>query len=84
MDIRVCIGSSCHLKGSRDIINRLNYLLSVNKLENLVELKGTFCTGDCTCKGVKVKCNDRVYSVQSDDVDAFFKEIVIPSIPKAI
>lgn len=84
MDIRVCIGSSCHLKGARDIINRLNYLLSINKLENLVELKGSFCMGDCICKGVSVKCNDVVYSVMSEDVDTFFKEVIIPSIPKAI
>ena len=47
MKITVCIGSSCHLKGSRQIVETLRYLISEHKLKDRVELAGTFCMGKC-------------------------------------
>ena len=84
MDIRVCIGSSCHLKGSREVINRLNELIKTNELENFIELKGSFCTGDCLCKGIMIRINETIHSVTCNEVDSFFKNSVLPNLPKAI
>ncbi len=84
MEIRVCIGSSCHLKGSREVINRLNELIRTNNLENFIELKGSFCTGDCLCKGIMIRINDTVHSVNRNDVDSFFINSILPNLPKAI
>ena len=45
--VTVCIGSSCHLKGSRQVVEELQYLINKNELEDKVELSGTFCMGKC-------------------------------------
>ena len=47
MKITVCIGSSCHIKGSRQVVEQLQYLIAENKLDDKVELGGTFCMGKC-------------------------------------
>ena len=49
MDLMVCVGSSCHLQNSRDLINRLKELIAENRLEGRVELKGSFCMGHWAC-----------------------------------
>ena len=30
MKVTVCIGSSCHIKGSRQVVEQLQYLISEN------------------------------------------------------
>ncbi len=77
--IIVCIGSSCHIKGSRQIIEQLQYLIAKNNLGNQVELAGTFCMGQCQ-KGVCVKVNDELFSVTPDTVDDFFNTNILAKI----
>ncbi len=75
MKVVVCIGSSCHIKGSRQIVEELQYLISEAGLSDKVELGGTFCMGRCQ-EGVCVTVDDRFYSVSPDTVKDFFaKEI---------
>lgn len=74
--ITVCIGSSCHIKGSRQIIEQLQYLIAKNNLGEKVELAGTFCMGQCQ-KGVCVKANDELFSVTPDTVDEFFNTNIL-------
>ena len=75
MRITVCIGSSCHIKGSRQVIEQLQHLIVENGLGEKVELAGTFCMGSCQ-KGVCVTVDDHFYSVTPDTVKAFFSENV--------
>ena len=72
MKITVCIGSSCHIKGSRQVVEQLQYLISENNLSDKVELGGTFCMGKCQ-QGVCVTVDDTFYSVTPDTVGEFFK-----------
>lgn len=75
--IKVCIGSSCHLKGSRNVVQDLQRLIAENDLEDKVELGGTFCMGKCQ-QGVCVTVNDKFYSVNPAETDKFFAEAVLP------
>lgn len=75
MDIQVCIGSVCHLKGSYEIINKLEALLDENQMGDKVKIKAAFCLGDCV-GAVCVKVGDDIYSVQPDTVDNFFNTVV--------
>ncbi len=76
MKITVCIGSSCHIKGSRSVVEQLQQLISENGLGDRVELGGTFCMGQCQ-KGVCVTVNDAFFSVTPETVGEFFaKEIL--------
>lgn len=76
LKITVCIGSSCHIKGSRQVVEQLQYLIAKNDLGEKVELGGTFCMGKCQ-QGVCVTVNDDFHSVTPESVDEFFhKEIL--------
>ena len=79
MKITVCIGSSCHIKGSRQVVSQLQYLISQNNIEDKVELGGTFCMGQCQ-KGVCVTVDDAFFSVSPDTVTEFFNENVLAKI----
>ena len=75
MKVPICIGSSCHLKGSRMIVEDLQKLVKENNLSDKIELAGQFCMGNCQ-KGVCVTVNDEFYSVTPETVEAFFNENV--------
>ena len=77
--ITVCIGSSCHIKGSRQVVEQLQYLIAENKLGDKVELGGTFCMGKCQ-QGVCVTVNDAFYSVTPDTVEEFFKKEILAKV----
>ena len=75
MKVTVCIGSSCHIKGSRQVVEQLQYLIAQNGLGDKVELGGTFCMGQCQ-KGVCVTVDDAFYSVSPEDVNDFFENTI--------
>lgn len=79
MKITVCIGSSCHIKGSRQVVEQLQYLIAENKLDDKVELGGIFCMGKCQ-QGVCVTVDDSFYSVTPETVDEFFKKEVLAKV----
>lgn len=76
MEITVCIGSSCHLKGSREIVQKLEELVKEHKLDKKVELSGSFCMGSCV-NGVCVKVDEKLCSLKPEDTEKFFiKEVL--------
>ncbi len=77
MDITICIGSSCHLKGSQDVIRILERLVSYHHLENKVTLKGSFCMGECTSGGVCVELDGKRFKLTSAETEAFFTNEVL-------
>ena len=76
MKITICIGSSCHLKGSRQVVEELRRLIEQNSLKDKVELGGVFCMGKCQ-QGVCVKVDGEFYSVTPDTVQSFFDDSVL-------
>lgn len=76
MKVTVCIGSSCHIKGSRQVVERLQELVAEKQVGDSVELAGTFCMGKCQ-QGVCVTVDNRFYSVSPETVDEFFKKKVV-------
>ncbi len=79
MKVTVCIGSSCHIKGSRAVVEGLQYLINENGVGDKVELGGTFCMGQCQ-KGVCVTVDDDFYSVTPETVEDFFKTEILAKI----
>lgn len=73
MKVTVCIGSSCHLKGSRQVVESLQALIAEASLGDKVELGGTFCMGRCQ-EGVCVTVDDAFFSVTPDTVADFFEK----------
>ena len=79
MKVTVCIGSSCHIKGSRQVVVQLQYLIRENDLGDKVELAGTFCMGKCQ-QGVCVTVDDTFYSVTPETVKDFFAENILAKV----
>ncbi len=79
MNMTVCIGSSCHLKGSRQVVEQLQALLEDHGLSNQLELRGTFCLNRCQ-SGVCVQIEDESFSVSPDETTHFFNTEVLPKL----
>ena len=79
LKITVCIGSSCHIKGSRQVVEALQRLIAENELSEKVDLGGTFCMGKCQ-QGVCVTVNDTFHSISPETVDEFFAKEVLAKI----
>ena len=79
LKITVCIGSSCHIKGSRQVVGQLQDLISENSLQNKVDLGGTFCMGKCQ-QGVCVTVNDDFHSVTPETVGEFFANEILAKV----
>lgn len=73
MKVEVCIGSSCHIKGSRQVVEKLQQLISENNLIDKVDMSGTFCMGQCK-NGVCVSLDGNVFSVSPETAESFFNE----------
>ena len=79
MKITVCIGSSCHIKGSRQVVEQFQYLIREYNLGDKLELAGTFCMGKCQ-QGVCVNVDEEFYSVSPESVKEFFEASVLPKV----
>ena len=76
MKITVCIGSSCHIKGSRQVVETLQKLIRENEISDKIELGGTFCTGKCQ-QGVCGEADGEFYSVSPETAEEFFRNEVL-------
>ena len=77
--ITVCIGSSCHIKGSRQVVEQLQQLIAENHLGEKVELGGTFCLGQCQ-QGVCVMVDEAFHSVSPATVGEFFANEILAKV----
>ena len=77
--VTVCVGSSCHLKGAREVIERFSELLARHHLVQQVELKGSFCMERCG-GGVNWRIDDEPYTSvdEREAVEVFRKEVLAP------
>ena len=79
MKIMICVGSTCHLCGSKRVVTRFQELVEENALQDKVELAGKFCMGKCG-EGVNLTIDDVPHCVQPDEVDEFFKREVLAKV----
>lgn len=78
MIIQICVGSSCHLKGSADIIELFQKAVEEHHLTDDVTLVGSFCVGVCNRIGVTVQIDDDIHpGVTRENFREFFTENVL-------
>ena len=78
MIIQICVGSSCHLKGSYDIVEMLTKAIEEYHLENEVTLAGSFCIGKCNREGVTVQVDDEIHiGITKENLKEFFNDKVL-------
>lgn len=91
MIIKVCVGSSCHLKGSYDVIEAFKTILKKYDVEDLVDLQASFCLGSCST-GVNVKSEEAsatpttdgmvLHNVNETNAEELFVKEIYPLIKK--
>ena len=79
--VQVCVGSSCHLKGSEEIVNLFEEAIAEFHVEDEVVLTGSFCIGKCNRVGVTVQINDDVHvGITTENFREFFKKNILDAI----
>ena len=83
MIIKICIGSSCHLKGSPAIVDLANNAVRQYQLSDRVTITGSFCIGKCNRTGVTVQVDDEIHvGVTAENFQEFFQENVLNKLGK--
>ena len=78
MLIQICVGSSCHIKGSPEIVELLTKSIEENNLQNEIALSGSFCVGECNRFGVTVIVDDVVHTgINRENFKEFFEDKVL-------
>jgi len=76
MKITICVGSSCHIKGSQGVVEKLKELIEKNDLQEKITLGGTFCMNNCQ-QDVCVAIDDLAFSVSPKKTEDFFEKEVL-------
>ena len=78
MIIQICVGSSCHIKGSSEIVELIQTAVTEHGLDDEITLAGSFCIGKCNRMGVTVQVDDDIHTgITRDNFKEFFKENVL-------
>ncbi len=81
--VQICIGSSCHLKGSQQIVEFLRRDIEKYHLEDEVVLTGNLCIGKCNRDGVTVQVDDDIYTgISSENYAQFFSDNIFGKVGK--
>lgn len=79
--VQICVGSSCHLKGSQEIVEMLQAAIAEHHIEDDVVLTGSFCIGQCNRIGVTIQVNDDVHvGITRENFKEFFKTHILDAI----
>ncbi len=75
--VNVCIGTSCHLNGSYNVVQTFQQQIEEYNLHEKVELNAYFCMKECQNKGVSVSVDNENYRVEPENAMTFFNETVL-------
>ncbi len=79
--IRVCVGSSCYLKGSPELVDMLNQKIEENGLQDKISLSGSFCMGKCNRVGVTIAVDDEVFvAITKENFNEFWNDKVMTAV----
>lgn len=78
VEVKVCVGSSCHMKGSYQVVKTFERLIKQNDMEDVVKLKASFCMGHCM-EGISTMVNEKpVNHVGFSNAETVFYEEIYP------
>lgn len=81
MIVQVCVGSSCYLKGSAEIVELIQKAVQDAGIGDEITLAGSFCIGKCNRVGVTVQVDDEIYTgITKENFKEFFSEHILANI----
>ena len=79
--VQICVGSSCHLKGSADIVELFEKSIEEYSLQDEIVLVGSFCIGKCNRTGVTIQVNDDIHvGITKESFKEFFMEHILKAV----
>jgi len=78
LELKVCIGSACHLNGAHNVVATFQHLVEEYKLHDKINLVASFCMKQCAQKGVAVSINNEETRIQPEEARSFFRENILP------
>lgn len=76
----LCMGSACHQMGVYEVLPQLQELIKTHELEDIIELKGSFCLETCS-HGIVMKFNDQTFlDISPQNVESIFVREILPVI----
>lgn len=72
MNIKICVGSACHIRGSGIIIEKLKNLQKKEDFE--IELKACFCLERCTANGVSINIDGEELTATPESIEEIVLE----------
>ena len=83
--VQICVGSSCYLKGSADIVELFEKNIEIYGLQDEIVLVGSFCMGKCNRVGVTIQVNDDVHvGITKETFKEFFEEHILKVVRKGV
>ena len=81
MIVQICVGSSCHLKGSEQIVKLFQKAIEERGLDDDIILTGSFCTGNCNREGVTIQADDTTFTgITPETFEQFLQTQILPKI----
>lgn len=77
INLSVCIGTSCHLNGAKNVVSTFQHLIEENNLHDKVKLTASFCANNCNADTVAVTVGDEKHRIYAQDARKFFKEQIL-------
>ncbi len=80
IEVKICVGSSCHLKGAPQVVEEFKRLISEKELKDKVKLKASFCQNNCT-QGVNITIGkEKIDNVGPEDVEKIVNKKILGEI----
>ncbi|MDF2942332.1 MAG: hypothetical protein K0S01_1190 [Herbinix sp.] len=77
VEINVCIGTSCHLNGSYNVVQTFQQLIEEYSLHEKIEFEAKFCMKECQNKGVSVSVDGVAYRIEPENAREFFLSTIL-------
>lgn len=77
VQVKVCVGSSCHIRGADKTLRALELLIERANLKDQVDLRADLCLEKCL-EAPNVAVDGEVYGgITPEKAEAFFREYVL-------
>jgi NADH:ubiquinone oxidoreductase subunit E len=80
IEVKICVGSSCHLKGAPAVVEEFKRIIDEKNLKDKINLKASFCQNNCT-QGVNITVKDeKIADVDAEDVENIINKKILGEI----
>lgn len=84
VEVRVCVGSSCHLRGGARTLKLLHSLINDAGVHNEVALRADLCLASCLGAPNVLVDGEPFGGVTPDRAEQFFRERILPKVRNSV